>query len=99
MPAGYLVLLMGALRSADWIRIGSIVVAATAVACVIITVVAPPGPWDLPVDQMANRMVYGSLFAAAAAVAAISALIERRNPGLGPAAPSGSSADESAETR
>jgi len=97
MPAGYLILLMGALRSAGWIRRGAIMVAAAAVVFVITTVVAPPGPWALPVDQMANRMVYGSLFAVAAAVAIISALIERGKHDLGPAIPLGSLAGPSTE--
>lgn len=96
MPAGYLILLMGALRSAGWIRRGAIVVAAAAIALVIITVVAPPGPWALPVDQMANRMVYGSLFAVAAVVAIIAAGVERGRRNLGAATPS---ADPSTEQR
>lgn len=99
MPAGYLVLLMGALRSAGWVRQGAIVVAVAASACVVITVVAPPGPWALPVDQMANRIVYGSLFAVAAVVAIMAALIERVRHDLAPETAESSSADPSADQR
>lgn len=88
VPAGYLMLLLGALRSAGWIRVGAIIVSATGLALTVITVVAPPGPLALPVDQMANRMVFGALFAAGALVAGIAALVESGRRGASPTAQS-----------
>jgi len=80
IPAGYFILLFGALRAAGWARIGSRVVAVAAVAAVaaatlaVVLFVVPTGP--LEDIGMSQRMVAHGLIITGAIVAVLPAAIE-----------------------
>lgn len=80
IPAGYLVLLFGALRAAGWGRSGSVVALGVAVACSIVIWVVPISP--LADVDMADRLVAHGLINAGVLTAGLAVLIEltRRRP-------------------
>ena len=74
--AGYFTLLFGALQRAGWAWIGAHVVGGTALVLVVLLLVVPAGP--LSIEQLAERVVYGALLAAGAAVGTIAAVRQFR---------------------
>jgi hypothetical protein len=96
VPAGYFVLLFGALLAAGWGRAGSVVALGVAVACSVAIWVVPIPP--LADIDMADRMVTHGLINVGVVVAGLAVLIEmtrrpRRAPS--PAAPASENAASS----
>lgn len=74
VPAGYLVLLFGALRAAGWGLSGSAVALGVALACSVVIWMVPISP--LADIEMADRLVAHGLINAGVITAAIALLIE-----------------------
>lgn len=74
LPVGWFLLLFGALRRAGWARRGSLLVLVAALVLSAAVFLIPSG--DLPVEDMADRIVYHGLLNVGVVVAAIAALME-----------------------